>query len=66
MKIVPWLSQQCLGHANMLSEEAFHERWPFGHLSSYLFCKVASFLLKLMEDWYETGFLLISAAFGTH
>ena len=29
MKIVPWFSQQILGHANMLSEEAFHERWPF-------------------------------------
>ena len=22
---------------NMLSAEALHERWPFGHLSSYLF-----------------------------
>ena len=37
MKLVPRLSQQCLGHVNMLSAEALHERWPFGHLSSYLF-----------------------------
>ena len=37
MKLVPWWSQQFLGPVNMLSSEALHERWPFGHLSSYLF-----------------------------
>ena len=28
---------QCLEPVNMLSAEALHERWPFGHLISYLF-----------------------------
>ena len=37
MKLVRCLSEQCLGLVNMLSAEALHERWPFGHLSSYLF-----------------------------
>ena len=37
MKLVPSLSQQSLGPVNMLSAEALNERWPFGHLSSYLF-----------------------------
>ena len=37
MKPVPCGSRQCLGPVNMLSAEALHERWPFGHLSSYLF-----------------------------
>ena len=29
--------QQCLVPVNMLPSEALHERWPFGHLSSYMF-----------------------------
>ena len=37
MKLVPFLSQQCLVPANMLSAEALNEIWPLGHLSSYLF-----------------------------
>ena len=37
MKLVPGLSQQCLGLVKMLSAEALHETWTFGHLSSYLF-----------------------------
>ena len=34
MKLVLCQSQHCLGPVNMLSAEALHERWPFGHLSS--------------------------------
>ena len=37
MKLVPCSSQQCLGPVNMLSAEVLHERWPFGHLRSYVF-----------------------------
>ena len=37
MNLVPCLSQQCLEPIKMLSAEALHESWPFGHLSSYLF-----------------------------
>ena len=37
MKVVPCWSQQCLVPVNMLSSEPLHEKWPFGHLSSYLF-----------------------------
>ena len=34
MNLVPCCSQQCLGPANMLSAEALHETYTFGHLSS--------------------------------
>ena len=37
MKLVPYLSMHYFGPVNMFSAEALHERWPFGHLSSYLF-----------------------------
>ena len=37
MKLLPWLSERCVGLVNMLSAKALHERGPFGHLSSYLF-----------------------------
>ena len=37
MKLVPSRSQLFFGPDNMLSAETLHERWPFGHLSSYLF-----------------------------
>ena len=37
MNLVPCRSQQCLGPINTFSAEALHERWPFGHLSSYVF-----------------------------
>ena len=32
-----WILELSLGPVNILSAEALHERWRFGHLSSYLF-----------------------------
>ena len=37
MNLVPCWSQHCLGPVNMLPAEALREKWPFEHLSSYLF-----------------------------